>query len=1113
MKRKFLKAISAAFVSSLFLSMTGIAAEDQVRLYYDVSALSDVLDISGRSDPIIIESGCGGEGKPCPGHTITGTTTNVPIVVKSGEHDIHFRNLTIDASNLLVEMIPLDIGETAKVNLYLEGTNILTGNKDSPGISVPKGAQLNIYQEPDTKDGILTATGGKTDAAGIGVSGGKGAAGNISIFSGTVTAVGKGKASGIGGCGEGSVGTVAINGGLVFATGGNTPYETDSMGSPGIGGGYKGSGGKVILNNGGKLVVNGGTGTLKDDKGKLLNAPGIKCDSVTSGYGFPAIIEGTIGETGTFVNDNEKFNGIVKDGTKYKVYGNAIIDSSFVLNGGTMEIGANATLTIPDQWNFTGKITGSGGIINLEQIGPNHGDIATTLTSLGVLKETDFLLSDPNTVRSIIYDATDLQNDFLQRRFDRTSTNDKLIKIDDTGWTKTIYKQNSETSKTKVQQMKDVGVYRVTYTHKAHDTIEFKDLSISPRLLSDGAIGMLPEANLIYDGTEKKPEVTVTHYSNKASATIELEQGKDYSVSYTNNVNKTEEKPDVDKASYTIQAIEPGNYTGSVTRPFEIARASIGKAEVTAKIAETDVVYDGNVKTPDITVTLGESGTPLQAGDKGDYDVSYALAGQSIDAPKDAGEVTVKVTGKGNYKDSATGTFEIKKRPLAIKTVSKAEPKQYDGKKTVTVKGDAVDLDTTNAVQSEIGQIFAPDFEATVEGAEVGTYQTISFPELTCTGDNGRNYSIPAGNGIQLINPVTISKQAGDTTVPKLTVEYEVSSLDPTKFRCTVTAAPEAPEGYRYVYKKITNDGTVTSTEWSIGNVYDGIEPLSSHTFQARLEETAHREAGALGETTYKFELKDRAAPPAFEMEQTEQLNGKIRIKIPQLTLDQGGADAVYAITDSKDVPSDFDKDGYIREDCEPGNTYYGHVKFLATETQAESPVTMAEIKTTLRTVKTPTFGLQSNIKLLKGQKISINCDTPDSKIYYTLNGKSPAGDYDNPDVASDTQEYKGEFELPDTIKDGTKVTIKAIGVARGMANSQERAAIYEKAKASDIITEIEGADPEQAIPDYDSLEVPPELADLGYGQEDMTISKALATSLTDLGEALDEHPDGVLRY
>ena len=123
----------------------------------------------------------------------------------------------------------------------------------------------------------------------------------------------------------------------------------------------------------------------------------------------------------------------------------------------------------------------------------------------------------------------------------------------------------------------------------------------------------------------------------------------DYTVSYANNVN-------AGKARLTIAA--KGNYAGGGTYEFQITPKSLATGytvELPKNADGTDVIYSetaGLDAFEPVPVVKDANGTIL---DPANYDVTYLNNAA-------AGEATVIVTGKGNYKDSpADAKFTIYK--------------------------------------------------------------------------------------------------------------------------------------------------------------------------------------------------------------------------------------------------------------------------------------------------------------------------------------------------------------------------------------------------------------------------------------------------------------------
>ena len=259
-----------------------------------------------------------------------------------------------------------------------------------------------------------------------------------------------------------------------------------------------------------------------------------------------------------------------------------------------------------------------------------------------------------------------------------------------------------------------VGKYKVTASCEDADTIYTaeKEFEVVARELTEENVTF--GENLVYTGNELTQTVTVTVGGK------ELTKDTDYTVS---DLTGTE------PGSYPVTVTGTGNYTGTVTKSFEIAKADISSAEITYDAGPYG--YTGKEWKPEVTVSFNSA--TLTAGN--DYTVSYenninagtakiiitgigdhftgltektftinsaeisgctfapiadvtyntkahtpevtvAISGRTLEADKDytvsyasnvnAGTVTVTVTGKGNFTGSANTTFTIAKADLNL---------------------------------------------------------------------------------------------------------------------------------------------------------------------------------------------------------------------------------------------------------------------------------------------------------------------------------------------------------------------------------------------------------------------------------------------------------------
>ena len=135
-------------------------------------------------------------------------------------------------------------------------------------------------------------------------------------------------------------------------------------------------------------------------------------------------------------------------------------------------------------------------------------------------------------------------------------------------------------------------------------------------ILASGTLVSVASENLVYDGSEKTPEVTIVHGNGNT-----LVNGTDYTLSYSNNINAG-----TDTGVITITG--EGDYSGTFTEHFTIGKApqplsvrahasrvAIGKGTLTYVTgAEGNVTYSSS--DPDVAgVSSGGTVTGKKIGE------------------------------------------------------------------------------------------------------------------------------------------------------------------------------------------------------------------------------------------------------------------------------------------------------------------------------------------------------------------------------------------------------------------------------------------------------------------------------------------------------------------
>lgn len=187
-----------------------------------------------------------------------------------------------------------------------------------------------------------------------------------------------------------------------------------------------------------------------------------------------------------------------------------------------------------------------------------------------------------------------------------------------------------------------------------HEDLKFKTWDASTHYRTDisSAGVILSSSNYTYDGTEKKPSVTV-NYGSKT-----LKNGVDYKVTYSSNIN-------AGSASLTVEGI--GDCYGTITKKFTISKAS-QTVTVSADRSELRVGEGTNINAVGIGMITYSADTPSVA--------SVSSYGYVTAKAEGTARFTVTAAGNANYYSSSkTLTLTVRResaddRPLTIDDVT-----------------------------------------------------------------------------------------------------------------------------------------------------------------------------------------------------------------------------------------------------------------------------------------------------------------------------------------------------------------------------------------------------------------------------------------------------------
>ena len=249
-----------------------------------------------------------------------------------------------------------------------------------------------------------------------------------------------------------------------------------------------------------------------------------------------------------------------------------------------------------------------------------------------------------------------------------------------------------------------------------------------------------PEADaLTYDGSHKAAEVTVSDDWPGASA-------DNIHITYKQGETALSAAP-TDAGTYTA-GITGGEGEGAVTASVEYTIAPKELTDPTIEIASGSV-YDGNAKTPNVTVKDGENTIAPS-----EYTVSYD---NNVNAGENTATVTIMDNANGNYTVSGSAKFSIAKADSACTAPTPITALTYTGE-----------------AQTLISAGFASDGTMMYSLHKDGDYS-----ETIPIGENAGAYTVwykVAGDG----NHSDTTPESVSVTIAKAKVE--IPAADPTQF-------------------------------------------------------------------------------------------------------------------------------------------------------------------------------------------------------------------------------------------------------------------------------------------------------------------------------------------
>lgn len=195
------------------------------------------------------------------------------------------------------------------------------------------------------------------------------------------------------------------------------------------------------------------------------------------------------------------------------------------------------------------------------------------------------------------------------------------------------------------------------------------------------------------------------------------------------------------------------------TQDITVSPKSITGAEITL---DTIPTYSGEAQSVSIaSVTV--DGRTL---DSGDYDIT------SGSSATDVASTTLVITGKGNYKETASLDWQLEKAALTLPSAS-VEEKTYNGNDAATIKPG----DLSGIVSGDDVSVAETKIEGTFDNEFVGTGKDVDpTGAFTLKGEQKGNYTLTQPSGLTgNITTATQTITAEDKTIVKNGVGRDIS--------------------------------------------------------------------------------------------------------------------------------------------------------------------------------------------------------------------------------------------------------------------------------------------------------------------------------------------------
>ena len=322
-----------------------------------------------------------------------------------------------------------------------------------------------------------------------------------------------------------------------------------------------------------------------------------------------------------------------------------------------------------------------------------------------------------------------------------------------------------------------------------------KTFTINKRALADNFIANI--ASVTYTGQAHTPEPVVT-YNN-----MTLVKGRDYTVSYENNIN-------AGTAYVIITATNNSNsnYSGTARKGFTIGKKALEDGFI-ANIA--DMTYTGQAQRPTPVVTY--NGMTLSQGT--DYNVRYE---NNINAGTATVIITATNNSNSNYSGSARKNFTIGKKALENSFIADIPAQTYTGQPLQPAI-----VVTYNNMTLRQGTDYSVVYENNTEAGEA----TVIITAI------GNNYSGTAEKKFTINTKVLEDSYIANIEA----MTYTGEALEPAPVVTYNGMTLVKDRDYTVSYQNNTNAGTATVIVTGMGN-YSGTAKKEFTIIAKTLEES-----------------------------------------------------------------------------------------------------------------------------------------------------------------------------------------------------------------------------------------------------------------------------------